>query len=94
MRKGDNMENEYSFTTTNEDGLEVKCDVLSVVNMENNSNPVVIYTDYTLSDDDKLNLYVSQLVEGPDGTSTLEQLDDYEGIPEVQAAVQKVLKEN
>ena len=50
---------EYSFTITNDNGIEVVCDTLAVV--QQNEEPIIIYTDYTLDKDNKFNLYVSKV---------------------------------
>ena len=42
---------EYSFTITNDNGIEVVCDTLAVV--QQNEEPIIIYTDYTLDKDNK-----------------------------------------
>ena len=45
---------DLSFTKTNEDGIEMICDILAVVpNPTNKEEPYVIYTDYTLDDKDE-----------------------------------------
>lgn len=66
---------DLSFTIVNDQGLEVKCDVLSLVTPaegEEFFDPYVLYTDYTLDDQGRSNIYVAQI--HPSG-------DDYELIP-------------
>lgn len=78
---------EYSFTITNDNGIEVVCDTLAVV--QQNEEPIIIYTDYTLDKDNKFNLYVSK-VTLKDDNFILEKIDNYENIPEIQNALKNI----
>lgn len=85
---------EMSFVTTNDKGLEVKCDVLSVIN-DDEDNTYLLYTDYTLNDQDEYNVYVSQMIEKGDKTYELESVvntDIIPGLQEVYDDVKKQLK--
>ena len=78
---------EYSFTITNDYGIEVVCDTLAVV--QQNEEPIIIYTDYTLDKDNKFNLYVSK-VTLKDDNFILEKINNYENIPEIQKALTNI----
>lgn len=78
---------EYSFTITNDNGIEVVCDTLAVV--QQNEEPIIIYTDYTLDKDNKFNLYVSK-VTLKDDNFILEKINNYENIPEIQEALKNI----
>ena len=55
---------DLSFTTVNKDGIEMICDILTVVpNPENKEEPYVIYTDYTLDDNDEFVNSYGKIVE-------------------------------
>ncbi len=55
---------DLSFTTTNKDGIEMICDILAVVpNPDNQEEPYVIYTDYTLDDKDEFVNSYGKIVE-------------------------------
>lgn len=55
---------DLSFTTTNEDGLEVICDILTVVpNPINSEEPYVIYTDYTMDANDEFVKHYGKVIE-------------------------------
>lgn len=83
-----NLINEdYSFTITNDDGLEVICDTLALI--ESEDNPIVIYTDYTLDQNNKFNIFVSQLVSNGDSFS-LQTIDNYQNIPEIKKALDQI----
>ncbi len=42
---------DLSFTAVNKDGIEVICDILTVIpNPEKSEEPYVIYTDYTMDE--------------------------------------------
>lgn len=81
---------DYSFTTFDEKGNEVICDTLALIEYED--IPVIIYTDYTVDADNKFNLYVSKVVEN-DGEFILEQFTNYEDIPEIKNALERLSRE-
>ena len=58
-----NRDEEYNFTVVDDNGNEVICDVISVLHDEKNNNLYVVYTDYTLNDNNQFNTYLSELVE-------------------------------
>lgn len=78
---------DYSFTTFDDLGNEVICDTLALI--ENDENPIIVYTDYTMDNNDKFNLYVSQIVASEDGFA-LETINDYSDIPEIQKTLEKL----
>lgn len=83
----DLINEDYSFTIINDDGMEVICDTLALI--ESQDNPIVIYTDYTLDKDNKFNVFVSQLVANGDNFS-LETVSNYENIPEIKKALDQI----
>jgi hypothetical protein len=78
----------YSFTTVDENNRQVICDTLGVVNIEG-ENPIIIYTDYTLDENQKFNLYVSKIVKEEDHIK-LEEIDHYDIIPEIKAKMDQI----
>ena len=56
-------EEEYNFTVVDDNGNEVICDVISVLHDEKNNEVFVVYTDYTLNDNNQFNTYLSQMIE-------------------------------
>lgn len=67
---------DLSFTTTNKDGLEVICDILSVVpNPTNSEEPYVIYTDYTMDDNDEFIKQYGKVIE-VEGDYVLKTIED------------------
>ena len=45
---------DLSFTAKNKDGIEVICDILTIVpNPEHSEQPYVIYTDYTMDENNE-----------------------------------------
>lgn len=82
---------DYSFTAMDENGIETICDTLSVVNIEGEST-LIIYTDYSLDKDNKFNLYVSKVIKENDNFK-LEKIDDYSIIPEIQKEIEKISNE-
>ena len=86
-----NIDNDYSFVVTDEYGNDTICDTLAVVNVEG-EKPMVIYTDYSLDEEDKFNLFASRVVE-VDGTMQLEKIDDASNIPEIRQEMEKIWSE-
>lgn len=78
---------DYSFTTFDDLGNEVICDTLALI--ENGENPIIVYTDYTMDNNNKFNLYVSQIVASGSGF-TLETINNYNDIPEIQKTLEKI----
>ena len=58
-----NKEEEYNFTVVDDNGNEVLCDVISLLQDEKTNNLYVIYTYYTLNENNQFNTYLSELVE-------------------------------
>ena len=48
-----NKEEEYNFTVVDDNGNEVLCDVISLLQDEKTNNLYVIYTDYTLNENNQ-----------------------------------------
>ena len=58
-----NRDLEYNFTVVDNNGNEVICDVISVLQDTKNNGLYVVYTDYTLNENNQFNTYLSELVE-------------------------------
>jgi len=56
------MSEEYSFTVINKEGIEVTCDVVSMI-ADNDSRIYLLYTDYLLDDNGNFRLLASELVQ-------------------------------
>ena len=56
------MNEEYSFTVINKEGIEVTCDVLSMIT-DKDSRIYLLYTDYFLDDKGNFRLLASELVQ-------------------------------
>ena len=69
-------EEEYSFTIINKEGLEVTCDVLSIIS-DDDSRVYLLYTDYILDDNGNFRVLASELVQNKD-QFTLEDIKDEE----------------
>lgn len=59
------MDNEYSFTVINKEGMEVTCDVISMIT-DKDSKIYLLYTDYLLDDKGNFRLLASELVQEKD----------------------------
>lgn len=74
---------DYSFTIINEQGMEVKCDVISVVSDNETNQVYILYTDYLLTKSNKFRILVSELVqEGED--FTLKDINDPHKLEEIK----------
>ena len=56
------MNEEYSFTVINKEGLEVTCDVISMI-ADQDSKIYLLYTDYLLDENGNFRLLASELVQ-------------------------------
>lgn len=54
---------DYSFTIVNDKGIEVKCDLISVISDNDTNQVYVVYTDYLLTKANKFRILISELVE-------------------------------
>ena len=81
---------DYSFTTTDEFGNEVICDTLALI--EKDGKPIIVYTDYTLDENKKFNLFVSKVI-GEEGSYRLEPIDNYNDIPEIQKVISELMQQ-
>ena len=90
------IDKDFTFTVTGDDGKEVKCDTMAIINRnEEEKNPLIIYTDYTTDEEGKFVLYVSELKkEGEDYVLGKIDEETYKNIPAVREAMQKVWDEN
>ena len=82
---------DMSFTITNDNGVEVKCDVLSVINDDENKI-YILYTDYTLNENSEYNVYVSQMISDGDDFK-IEDIDNLDLIPGFQEIYEDVKKQ-
>ena len=87
-------ENNLSFNIINNDGVEVKCDTLAIIKpeIENTGEVYVIYTDYTLdNNNNNINVYASLLVQDENGYR-LEMISDLENYSNLLNLVQQEYK--
>ena len=74
---------DYSFTIINEQGMEVKCDVISVVSDNETNQVYVVYTDYLLTKTNKFRILISELIE-ENGEYTLKDINDSRKLEEIK----------
>ncbi len=74
---------DYSFTIINEQGMEVKCDVISVVSDNETNQVYVVYTDYLLTKTNKFRILISELVE-ENGDYSLKDVNDQHKLDEIK----------
>lgn len=82
---------EMSFSITKDNGEEIKCDVLSIINDDENKT-YILYTDYSLNENNEYNVYVSQMIN--DGEDfRIEEIDNLDLIPGFQEIYEDVKKQ-
>ena len=75
---------DLSFDTINDDGIEVQCDILSIVpNEENKNEPYVVFTDYMLDENDEFILYFGKIKE-ENGNYQLERVSDKDTVLKIR----------
>ena len=75
---------DLSFEVVNDDGLEVECDILSIVpNEENKNEPFVVFTDYMLDENDEFVLQFGKVIE-EDGKYLLEKVNDKDTVMKIR----------
>lgn len=74
---------DYSFTIINDQGMEVKCDIISIINDNDTNQTYVVYTDYLLTKTNKFRILISELVE-ENGSYILKDVKDVEKIEEIK----------
>ena len=74
---------DLSFDIINKDGIEVTCDITSVIpNPDNSEEPYVTYTDYMLDENDNFVTYYGQLIE-ENNEPLLKKIEDEETINKI-----------
>lgn len=74
---------DLSFDMVNNEGIEVTCDITSVIpNLENNDEPYVTYTDYMLDENDNFVTYYGKII-SENGQPMLKQVNDKETIDKI-----------
>lgn len=75
------MNEEYSFTIINKEGIEVTCDVLSMITDRDNKI-YLLYTDYLLDNKGNFRLLASELVQKKNDF-ILQDIEDKEKLNEL-----------
>lgn len=89
--------NENSFNVVNREGLEVTCDTLMILHPTEINNPdvnetYIIYTDYTLDDNNNFNIYISTLLNNENGVQ-LGEVKNFDQVPELLKAMENAYNE-
>lgn len=78
------MENEdFTFTIINDQGMEVKCDLISIITDNDTDQIYVVYTDYLLTKTNKFRILISELV-NENGDYILKDISDREKVEELK----------
>ena len=90
------MNEEYSFTVINKEGIEVTCDVVSMIS-DDKSRIYLLYTDYLLDDNGNFRLLASELVQKKNDF-ILQDITDKEKLKELVSSAknlyQKTIADN
>lgn len=76
---------DYSFTVINDQGMEVKCDIISLITDDKTNQMYIIYTDYVLTQNDKFRILVSEIV-NDNGEYRLQDIADENKAQEIMEA--------
>ena len=75
---------DLSFDVVNDDGIEVQCDILSIVpNDDNKNEPYVVYTDYMLDENDEFVLQFGKVIED-NGEYQLQRVTEKDAIMKIR----------
>lgn len=74
---------DYSFTIINDQGMEVKCDLISIITDNDTDQIYVVYTDYLLTKTNKFRILISELV-NENGDYILKDINDKEKVEEIK----------
>lgn len=92
MKNNNNFSDDYSFVIKDDSGLETKCNIIAVVERQE-ENPIIVYTDYTLDNENKYNLFASQVIK--DGnTYSLQIIENPEEVAGLREELSKIYQEN
>lgn len=78
---------DLSFTIKNKEGLEVICDIVSVVPNEDTNEPYVVFTDYMLDENNEFVLQYGKLVK-VDEEYILKVIEDEEVVALIKEKLQ------
>ena len=84
------MNEEYSFTIINKEGLEVTCDVLSMIT-DKDARVYLLYTDYLLDNKGNFRLLASELVKDKNDF-ILQDIKDKEKLTELLSSAKGVAR--
>lgn len=85
-----NKQQDYSFTVINKEGIEVKCDVLSMIS-DKDSRIYLLYTDYLLNEKGDFRVLASELVQKKNDY-ILKDIDDTEKLEELVRSSKNLFK--
>lgn len=83
------MNEEYSFTIINDEGMEVTCDVVSMIT-DKDDRIYLLYTDYLLDDKGSFRLLASELVQTKENDFMLKNIDDKKKLSELVKAAKNL----
>ena len=86
------MDNEYSFTIVNKEGIEVTCDVLSMIT-DKDSRIYLLYTDYLLDSKGNFRLLASELIQ-KENDFILKDIDDQDKLRELISSAKDVYEKD
>ena len=86
------FDEDYSFLLKDENGQETNCNILAIIKRKG-ENPIIVYTDYTLDNENKYNLFASQIIKD-DNTYSLQIIDNPEEFIGLREELSKIYKEN
>ena len=86
---------DMSFTIVNHEGIELECDTLALIGPEEGEEffePYIIYTDYSLDDNNLFNIYVAQIT-GEGEHFELKPVENYGDIEAIKKELDSIFDE-
>lgn len=85
------MTEDMSFTVVNDEGKEIKCDVLFTFDSEETGKNYIVYTDNTKDESGNIKVYAS--IYNPDDTTKLEPITSDKEWKIIQIVLDEVMAE-
>ena len=87
------MKDKNSFTVINDEGKEIKCDVLFTFDSEETNKSYIVYTDNTLDENKNIKVYASRFDPNDDNTK-LEPIETEKEWKIIETILESLQEEN
>lgn len=91
MKEEKVYDEEMTFVVLDERGIEVKCEVLADFYDQDAKRTYIAYTDYLFDEENKLNIYASEIIASDNGFQLMD-IHDQEIISKIQEVIDSAKK--